>query len=392
MTIKKILLLTSIFFLSCSKEYIKPLNVKRNFSGSLWIVRHEISTPEKIDNLLKSIKNTEIKNLFVQVRGRGDSYYKSDFEPRAFDVPENFDPLQYIIEKTSGSDIKIHAWVNVSFVLNPGDYPPPAGHILSTHPDWVTYDYRGKPMTKYTKKELYTNLLEGYFLDPAVPGVKKHICNIVSDIVSKYNIAGIHLDFVRYPYSGYNRYYDKHLSDFGYNPVARREFKKLYGVDPLRINRLGNSAIKQKFDQFRRDQVTEIVRMISSDVKKRNNSIIISAAVMPRFDLGRNVYFQDWPLWIEKGYIDLACVMSYTGQRATFKNYLDYSLKTDRPDKIVMGIQVNRKTPLKQAHDQIRMSYEDGFRGYIIFSFKHDRQYLEKINSSISYDDSVYAN
>lgn len=392
MTIKKILLLTSIFFLSCSKEYIKPLNVKRNFSGSLWVVRHQISTPAKIDTLLKSIKNTEIKNLFVQVRGRGDSYYESAHEPKAFDVPENFDPLRYILNKTETSGIKIHAWINVSFVLEPGDYPPHPEHILLKHPEWITYDYTGRSMTEYTPRELKNNLLEGYFLDPAVPGVKKYMSDIISDLLSKYKVAGIHLDFIRYPYSGYNRYHNKHLSDFGYNPYARKIFKRKYGVDPIRINRFKKSWIKEKFDQFRRDQITDIVRIINNDIKMKDSSLFFSAAVMPRPDIGRDVYFQDWPLWLEKGYIDIACVMSYTSANSTYRKYINQSLQTDKPEKIFMGIRVSNKTSVKKAHEQISMSYNEGFRGYIIFSFTHDRKYLQKINSFINYDDEVFTN
>ncbi len=390
MTIKKILLLTSIFFLSCSREYIKPLNVKRNFSGSLWVVRHEIATPEKIDLLLKSIKNTDIKNLFVQVRGRGDSYYKSEYEPGAYEVPENFDPLGYILSKTVNSDIKIHAWVNVSFVLNPGDYPPHPEHILFKHPEWITYDHRGRSMAEYTKKELKENLAEGYFVDPALPEVKQFIVNIVNDILLKYKVDGIHLDYVRYPYSGYNSYYKRHLSDFGYNPEARKAFKKIYGVDPLKINRFGNSKVKKQFDQFRRDQVTGIVKMVNKAVKQKDGKLILSVAAMPRYDRGKVVYFQDWPLWLEKKYIDLACVMSYTTRESIYKSYIDYALKTEEPGKIFMGVQVNKKTPANLAHNQIKMSYEDGFRGYIIFSFKHEKKYLDKIGESMIYEDPQF--
>lgn len=392
MTIKKILLLTSIFFLSCSKEYIKPLNVKRNFSGSLWVVRHEISSPEKIDTLLKTIKDTEIKNLFVQVRGRGDSYYSSAYEPRAYDVPENFDPLRYILEKTGSRDIKIHAWVNVSFVLDQGNFPPHPDHILFRHPEWITYDYKGRSMAEYTPLEMKKNLLEGYFLDPAVPEVKKYMCTIVNDLLNRYNVAGVHLDFIRYPYSGYNRYYKKHLSDFGYNPYARKAFKKRYGVDPIRINRMKDSKLKKKFDQFRRDQVTELVRMINNEIKQKNSSLILSAAVMPRPDIGRDVYFQDWSLWLEKGYIDIACVMSYTSANSTYQNYITHSLMTEKPDKIFMGVRVSEKTPLKKAHEQISMLYNEGFRGYIIFSFRHDKHYLQKINNYINYEDELFTN
>ena len=248
MTLKKIIILVCLFLFpaitSCSREYIQPISVKRNFSGALWIVRHNISTPDKIDKLYNLIKNTDIKHIFVQVRGRGDSYYESEFEPPAFDVAHNFDPLKYLIDITRKSDIRIHAWVNIFFVMNGGKNPPKDTHILAKHPEWVTYDYTGRPMTDYTEKELKDNLLEGYFLDPAIPAVRDYTVEVINDILNKYPVDGIHLDYIRYPYSGYNKYHKKYLSDFGYNPLARKIFKKKYGIDPININRFKIRDIK----------------------------------------------------------------------------------------------------------------------------------------------------
>jgi len=85
-----ITLISALLFIimsSCSREQLKSINVKRNFAGSLWVVRHNIATSGQIDELLKTAKSTGIKNLFVQVRGRGDAYYSSSIEPAAFDVP-----------------------------------------------------------------------------------------------------------------------------------------------------------------------------------------------------------------------------------------------------------------------------------------------------------------
>ncbi len=375
---------------SCSREYIKPISVKRNFSGALWIVRHNISTPEKIDKLIDLVKDTNIKNIFVQVRGRGDSYYNSEFEPQAFDVPAGFDPLKYLIEKIGKSDIKIHAWVNVSFVLNAGSSHREAKHILSRHPEWITYDYSGRAMTEYSRRELSRNLIEGFFLDPAIPEVKDYIVSIVNDILSKYPVDGVHLDFIRYPYSGYNSYAKKYFSDFGYNPIARKIFKKEYGMDPLYINRFKDSPEKELFDQFRRDQITEIVKRINKAVKAKDNNIILSAAVMPRYDWSRKVYFQDWPLWLDENYIDLACVMSYSSSIAGFKSYVDYANGTNHKEKIFMGISVNKKTGLRKTLAQIDLSYKNGMRGFSIFSFDHDKDFIEKLSELIDYNRIAY--
>jgi len=375
--------------LSIAKEQVSLDPVKKNFSGALWIVRHNISTPEKIDELLNTIKDSDIKNLFVQVRGRGDAYYDSKYEPRAFDVAEDFDPLKYLLEKTSKSDIKIHAWVNVSFVLNAEDYPPNEKHILAKHPKWVTYDYKGRPMTTYSKNELEKNLAEGYFLDPGIPEVRTYFYNIIKDIISKYPVDGIHLDYIRYPYSGYSYHYKKNLSDFGYNPIALKIFKKKYGFNPLKTNKLKISKskkIRQReiFDKFRMDQITEIVKNVEKIVKSKDKNIILSAAVMPRYDRAKEVYFQDWTNWIEKNYIDFACVMSYSNNIEIFDEYLKYVNDKRYKDKIKMGIGViNQNTDINITYEQIKRTYESEIMGYSLFSFEHDKNFIQELSGLI---------
>lgn len=380
-----------IMMSSCSREQLKSIKVKRNFAGSLWVVRHNIATSGQIDELLKTAKRTGIKNLFVQVRGRGDAYYNSSFEPSAIDVPEGFDPLKYLIEKTKGTDIRIHAWVNISFVLNPENYPPDTRHILAKHPEWVTYDYKGRPMTDYSEAEIKENLLEGYCLDPAIPEVKEFTRIIIKDIISKYQVDGIHLDFIRYPYSGFNSYYNRYLSDFGYNPIARKIFKSKHGIDPLNINPFKDSRGKKLFDRFRVEQINDIVKIINDTVKNHNPYLSTSAAVMPRYDWGKRVYFQDWPSWLEKNIIDFVCVMSYTADMNTFNSFINSAINTNMKHRILMGVRIDHdKTPLSIARDQIQAVYDNEFRGFIIFSFEHDRKYLQNISEAIKYDRYVY--
>lgn len=377
--------------LSCGREQLKSINVKRNFTGALWVVRHNISDKRSIDYLLKTAEKTGVKNLFIQIRGRGDAYYSSTIEPAATDVTPGFDPLAYIIKKTRGTDIRIHAWVNISFVLDPENYPPESKHVLSRHPEWITYDYKGRPMTDYSAAELKENLLEGYCLDPAIPEVREYTSLIIRDIITRYQVDGIHLDFIRYPYSGYNSYYNKYLSDFGYNPIARKIFKKKYGIDPIKINRYKESAYRRLFDKFRVDQISNIVGLIHKTVKEHNPYLLLSAAVMPRHDWGKRVYFQDWPTWLEKGIIDIACVMSYTTNKETYSDFIDYASETGKKQKILMGVRIDHeKTPGLTAIEQIEAAYSHGFKGFIIFSFKHDRNYLNRIFNSLEYERNIY--
>ncbi|MCL1834415.1 MAG: family 10 glycosylhydrolase, partial [Leptospirales bacterium] len=368
---KKIIITTTIIFFttaindSFSQKKTSTITVKKNFSGALWIVRHNISTAQKIDELLDTIKDAHIKHLFVQVRGRGDSYYESEYEPLAFDVTEKFDPLKYLIDKTRKSDIKIHAWINVAFVLEPEDFPPKETHILHKHPEWITYDYKGKPMTTYSKKDLRDNLADGYFMDLGIPEVKTHFYRIITDVITKYPVDGIHLDYIRYPYSGYSYHQKKYLSDFGYNPIALKIFKKKYGFDPLKTDRTKKTRQRELFNKFRTDQVTEVVKNVRKIIKSKDDNIIFSAAVMPRYDRGKEVYFQDWPLWFEKNYIDIACVMSYASGMKDFEEYIKYANDKRFKNRIMMGIGVIRQnTDINITVEQIRRVYDCGIRGY----------------------------
>ncbi|MBP9042175.1 MAG: hypothetical protein KBG49_01660 [Spirochaetes bacterium] len=112
---------------------------------------------------------------------------------------------------------------------------------------------------------------------------------------------------------------------------------------------------------------------------------MLSVAVMPRYDYGGKVYFQDWPLWLEKGYIDLACVMSYTQSLEVYQRYTEYAKNTGFPEKIFMGVIVNNKTPYEKIHNQMLSAYSAGMRGFILFSFKHDIKKLNQLTKNIKY-------
>ncbi len=392
MTGKILAAFTAAFLLilsACARD-IKPLEVNRGFYGALWVVRDSIATPSKVRDLVDIIEDSEITQVFVQVRGRGDAYYSSDIEPSGKGVKKGFDPLAYLIEKTSSLNVRIHAWVNVSYVLDIEDYPPTEGHVVARYPKWITYDHEGRPITEYTRKEMQDNLVEGIFLDPGLPEVREYTASVVRDIVTRYRVDGVHLDFIRYPYSGYNAYYKKDLSDFGYNPGAVKLFINRYGYDPTSRRRGGDKSEMENFDEFRRENVTDMVRRIRSAVKSVDPELVLSAAVMPRYSAGRKVYFQDWPAWLDEGIIDMACVMSYTGSMAEYEEFIEAARSTGRSRRIIMGVRVKEATELKTVIRQISAAYSAGMRGYIIFSFEHDENMLENIVELIKYRRDVY--
>jgi uncharacterized lipoprotein YddW (UPF0748 family) len=364
-----------------------PIEIKRDFTAAAWVHRYQIASPKKIDELLRFIKKSDIRTLFVQVRGRGDAYYDSKYEHLAYGVKKGFDPLKYLLRKTRNTDIAVHAWVNMFYCLDIDKFPPAEYHVVARHPEWLTVDHTGRCISSYSQEEMKTNRVEGIFKDPGVPAVREYIVKIVADILDKYKVKGIHLDYVRYPYSGHFVFRQTHLSDFGYNKISNEIFSRRHNIDPFTIDRSKTSRSKTLFDNYRRDNVTTLVRQIHETVKAKDKDLILSAAVMARHHMGRVVYFQDWNHWLNEGILDLACVMSYSRSVEQFQQLANYSNQLNKHDRILLGMYIREQVPLPVIVEQIRIAYNMGFKGFCFFSFMHDEQSILGINKSLIYDD-----
>ncbi len=264
---------------------------------AIWVVRDQITTPEKVQNVIKVATEVGAQRLYVQVVGRMDAYYESDILPRAEALasqPADFDPLGYIISLAQPLNIKISAWMNTFYVWPFNSRPKSPQHVVNQHPEWITYDANGISLLNYSRASGY---VEGMFLDPGIPEVRNYIASVADEIARKYAVDEIHLDFIRYPYS-----------HFGYNPIALEYYKKF-----LEEYSRGKSFVEtlDAFDKFRILQVNLAVQQVYQTVKKRGKNL--SAAVFANYSSDAVKYrFQDWVAWVKNGYIDYVCLMSYS--------------------------------------------------------------------------------
>ncbi len=127
--------------------------------------------------------------IFFQVRGRGDALYQSSYEPWS-DVltgtlgkDPGWDPLQFIIEEAHARAMEVHAWFNTFFVRSGKSRVTltKPGHVANENPDWVQ------------------NIEGQLWLDPGIPAVRSYLVKVGMDIIHKYDVDGIHFDFIRYP-------------------------------------------------------------------------------------------------------------------------------------------------------------------------------------------------
>ena len=144
---------------------------------------------EEMIKILDTLKDTGIDTVMFQARTEGDALYKSKINPWSKVLTgiqgkdPGYDPLEFVIEEAHKRGMKIHVWLNPYRGTTSGTdiNSLSTNHQLRKNPSWkLEHDGR-----------LYFN--------PELPEVKQYIVDTVAEIVSNYNIDGIHFDDYFYP-------------------------------------------------------------------------------------------------------------------------------------------------------------------------------------------------
>jgi uncharacterized lipoprotein YddW (UPF0748 family) len=341
-----------------------------DFRG-IWVPRWALGDQNKIFNYL----DNEFNHIFLQMYALGEAYYPSAYAPskRSSD-----DWLVDFLAEAHARNIKVSAWINAFYSWGFAPLPGDERHPINSHPGWYLCDRSGCSMLEYNSDHLKRMGLEGYYLSPANEGVRAYLIAIAHEILSRYDFDGIHLDYIRYPSPNFidvislqstfiRRYYIDPLSS-----IDREESQQRYGV-------WGCDDIRQKWQFFIHEDLTVFMEQFSKSIKQRYPSVIVSAAVKPDYKSAMTDFRQDWVTWLNRGYIDLVCLMSYT------KNLKSYFAKTknvvQEPRRVTFGLGLFILSP-ETIEDQVRLVDEQPFGGIVYFSYdqlKENSSYLDAL-------------
>jgi len=323
---------------------------------AMWISSYssdaDMISPANIDRLVADAKKANLNALIVQVRKTGDALYNSDYEPRAENLRlPDFDPLAYIIEKAHVQGIEVHAWLNTYKVWEKGSFPQSPNHVFNQHPEWISKSIAG---TRDRSGQ--------YALDPGAKPVQDFLYEIYMDVLRKYDVDGIHLDYVRY--------WDK---SYGYSDLAVSRFNRA----------TGRTGVPKPADpiwcEWRRDRVTDLVRQIYIGAKVIKPWVKVTAAVVasqpcPRDFRNSHPYgslLQDWERWTREGIVDAVIPMNYkteTNAKSAklFRDWIEGMVRWKHDRHVYNGILIQGT---KSFLTQIEASRKRGTDGVVGFAF-----------------------
>ncbi len=306
---------------------------------AIWVTRFEWSTAEEIRALLRNSAALGFNTVLFQVRGEANAFYRSAIEPWAERLggrDPGFDPLDVACRESKKLGLSLHAWVNTMPVWRGKTPPSDRAHLYWRKPEWIVADRQGR---RQALNDHYT------CLNPCLPEVRAYLASVMEDLVARYPVDGLHLDYVRFI-----------EGDWSYDKKTLAAFHAKHRVWP--------SKDPAAWDGFRRDAVTEAVREIRTSVQAARPGVVVSAAVYPTASARARV-LQDAEGWTRQGLIDWVFPMTYEDDDDGYRAAIDEGYARFRVP-CFPGIGAYKHGTAEQTARQIRMCRGGGFA---VFSY-----------------------
>jgi len=320
----------------------KPKNFKKGIWVSVFSAKKTLYSKEGVHNLIAQCKKAKINEIYLQIFQSGNAYYDSKISNRSkYDQmvkSSGLDTLDFLLREAQENNINVFAWVNV-LSLGKND----KADILSKYGSSIlTRDQYQRPSKSVSNMEIdkYCLREDMIFLEPGDPRVEEYILTIINEIINRYPlISGIHLDYLRYPspvpFVPGTRF-NKFGLTYGYGIKNVERFKEKTGLNSL--DTLNNEDEYLAWDNWKRQQVTDLLRKISGLIRIKSPGLLVSCAVMPMAERAYTNAFQDWSLWLEEGIIDYVVLMAYTKDNQFAKEVVKSSLGHRGKGKIYVGM------------------------------------------------------
>lgn len=238
---------------------------------------------KELCQILDQLQACRINTVVLQTRIRGSVIYPSRIEPwdvaltGQYDQDPGYDPLAFAIEEAHRRGMELHAWL-VTIPAFKIDVAQKMGKrsLLKTHP------------------ELLRKHREQYYLDPGLPGTADYLTDLCQEIVSQYDVDGIHFDYIRYP-----EYAESFSDAVTYKKYGKGKEKRVWRRDNI------TDIVNQAYDAIK--ALKPWVRVSCSPVGKYNDVSRYSARGWSAY----GTVYQDAQGWLSKGIMDMLLPMMY---------------------------------------------------------------------------------
>lgn len=314
------------------------------------------------DEAIRRLATNGFTAILPNMLWGGAAYYQSELLPKAKDLGDKGDQIAECLAACRKYGIELHAW-KVNWNL---------GHA-------VPEEFLRK-MRDEKRLQRSTDDKEEPWLCPSHPENQKLEVASMVELARRYELDGIHFDYIRYPDT-------EHCYCDGCKERFATSKKVSYEKWPKDV--LEGGRHREAWVDWRRANITSVVKAVSEQARTVRPKLKISAAVFPNWNTDRDRIGQDWKLWCEKGYLDFVCPMDYTPSNNNFLNLVGKQVAWAGKVPCYPGIGVSASSShfgADKVIDQIHIARKTGAGGFVIFNYAvpESTELLPKLGAGIT--------
>jgi uncharacterized lipoprotein YddW (UPF0748 family) len=275
----------------------------------------------------------------------GVAYYESKVLPVAPEAAKRGDQIAQCLKAAHQRGVQVHVWkVNWNLAHN----APPAFVEKLRRAGRLQASARGQ---------------EDPWLCPSHPDNQKLEIDSMLEVARNYAVDGLHFDYIRYP-----------DADHCFCAGCRERFQKAARLNltdwPREVQAGGGR--RQEWLDWRRGNITTVVRAVSEQAHALRPGLKISAAVFRNWPTDRDGVGQDWKLWCERGWLDFVCPMDYTASPRQFENMVSRQVVWAGATPCYPGIGESASSSrlgVDGVIEQILITRRHGTGGFVVFNY-----------------------
>lgn len=327
--------------------------------------------PQGVNRVLYQLRQQNFNTVYPVVWNRGNTFYPSAVAKR--EVGNTQAPLQamlmlgkdvlaQIVQQGNRKGLRVIPWFEYGFMT------PCNSQLAKRHPNWLTLRQNGNKLLKddlhqqdasntKAQRQFLRNkaVIKQVWLNPLHPEVQQFILDLLVEVVTKYDIAGIQLD--------------DHFGlpvEFGYDRFTIKLYQQEHqGRNPP------NNYLDPEWMRWRANKITDFMQRVFQAVKSVKPNCLISLSPNPYY-FAYSAYLQDWLAWVERGLVEELICQVYRNDLKTFQAELAQPALQIARRQIPVSIGIltgswRQPIAIAQIQHQVQTVRSQGFAGVSFF-------------------------
>lgn len=336
--------------------------------------------PWGVNRALHQLSQLNFNTVYPVVWNRGHTFYPSPVAKHVMGSSQDSwlwlmrlggDVLAEIVQQGKQQGLRVIPWFEYGFMA------PAGSELAKSHPQWITgsrersiklqpdtleeellnsTEPNVQPYSEQVQKFIRNRAVsKTVWLNPLHPEVQEFILDLIVEVLTNYDVAGIQLD--------------DHFGlpvDFGYDPFTVRLYQQEHQGKNPPVN-----PEDPEWMRWRADKITEFMQRVFQAVKIVKPDAIVSLSPNPQ-DFSYKAYLQDWQTWVKLGLVDELILQVYRDDMKTFLAQLSHPAVEIARQKIPVGVGIlsglwTHPVEIEQIKQQVKAVRDRGFNGVSFF-------------------------